>query len=158
MHIENIHWIVIEDGIKTSDPVNRLLKRSNIPYAYFFASKQPNLSRLVGGAVVEGPFVEAGKVISWHAHYKPNRTFAIDMAGFGVSLNLIHSTNASFGYQCINEAPEDCFLIQLGIKVNAIEPFGYKNSYMDVLVWHTNTVKSIILSKNNNGLEVEIED
>ena len=43
MHIKNLHWIVVEDGIKLSNPVERLLNRSGIPYAYFFAPTQLNL-------------------------------------------------------------------------------------------------------------------
>uniref|UniRef100_A0AC34FHL6 Galactosylgalactosylxylosylprotein 3-beta-glucuronosyltransferase n=1 Tax=Panagrolaimus sp. ES5 TaxID=591445 RepID=A0AC34FHL6_9BILA len=214
MHIKNIHWIVIEDGTKTADSVNRLLKRSNIPYAYFFAAKQPKLLTkgwtqrnealeylrkyyrnyeghavvyfadddnaydirlfnsfirnvknvgvwpvgLVGGAAVEGPIVKEGRVVRWHAQFKPNRTFAIDMAGFGVSLKLIHSTRASFGCQCINESPEDCFLLQLGISRSDVEPFGYNIHHKDVLVWHVNTVKSTIFNKTNNGFDLEIEE
>uniref|UniRef100_A0A914PE68 Galactosylgalactosylxylosylprotein 3-beta-glucuronosyltransferase n=1 Tax=Panagrolaimus davidi TaxID=227884 RepID=A0A914PE68_9BILA len=214
MHIKNLHWIVIEDGIEIYDAVNRLLKRSNIPYAYFFAAKELYLPAkgwtqrnnaleylrkyyrnfdgnaivyfadddntydirlfnnfiknvkqvgvwpvgIVGGAVVEGPIVQNNKVINWQAIYKPNRTFAIDMAGFAVNLNLILSSNATFGYQCIYEAPEDCFLTQLGIRMNDLEPFGYKNNYKDVLVWHTKTAKSNVVNNNNNSFVMETEN
>ena len=37
MHIKNIHWIVVEDANHTVDAVERILKRSRIPYAYFNA-------------------------------------------------------------------------------------------------------------------------
>jgi galactosylgalactosylxylosylprotein 3-beta-glucuronosyltransferase 3 len=44
---------------------------------------------LVGSAKVEAPHVENGVITNWDVVYYPERTFAVDMAGFGVNLDLI---------------------------------------------------------------------
>ena len=44
---------------------------------------------LSGGARWAGPIVSDGKVKSFHTNWAPNRTFPLDMAGFGVSLKLL---------------------------------------------------------------------
>ena len=44
MHIENVHWIVVENGNTTADVVDRLLRRSHIPYVYFSVPTAPGFS------------------------------------------------------------------------------------------------------------------
>lgn len=34
MHINDIHWIVVEDGIKTYSYVRDMLERTKIPFTY----------------------------------------------------------------------------------------------------------------------------
>ncbi|KAF7640327.1 Galactosylgalactosylxylosylprotein 3-beta-glucuronosyltransferase [Meloidogyne graminicola] len=45
MNVPNIHWIVIEDSNQTYPAVERLLKRSSIPYTYFFTTTKPGFPR-----------------------------------------------------------------------------------------------------------------
>uniref|UniRef100_A0A914VQL5 Galactosylgalactosylxylosylprotein 3-beta-glucuronosyltransferase n=1 Tax=Plectus sambesii TaxID=2011161 RepID=A0A914VQL5_9BILA len=98
---------------------------------------------LVGGAIVEAPKVDNGTVIGWNVLYAPRRKFATDMAGFAVHLNLILSTNATFGPFCRRKsAPETCFLEQLGITLKDLKPFGFDNDRKEILVWHTKTRNS----------------
>lgn len=45
MHIDDLHWLVIEDANHTSDAVDRLLKRSNVPHTYLFTTTYGDLPR-----------------------------------------------------------------------------------------------------------------
>jgi hypothetical protein len=45
MHIKNLHWIVIEDSNATIPAVERILKRSRIPYTYFYTTTAPGFPR-----------------------------------------------------------------------------------------------------------------
>src|SRR5690348_3321348 len=47
---------------------------------------------MVGGALVEAPHVENDTITKWDVLYLPGRTFAVDMAGFAVNLDLIRRT------------------------------------------------------------------
>ena len=87
-------------------------------------------------AVVEGPNVENGKVVSWNATFS-HREFALDMAGFAINLDLVLNSNASFNEQCIGTFPENCYLLQYGLKKEDVTPFGWNDSPRDILVWHT---------------------
>lgn len=53
---------------------------------------------LVGGALVETPVVEDGKITGFHVYYGPWRTFPTDMAGFAVNLDFIKNTTFVFAY------------------------------------------------------------
>ena len=44
---------------------------------------------LVGKLRYEAPLVTNGKVTGWHTYWKPNRPFAMDMAGFAININLL---------------------------------------------------------------------
>ena len=105
---------------------------------------------LVGGITVEGPKVEKGRVVKWNAILKPLRNFAIDMAGFAIKLSLILSNNATFGLDCIDEIPEDCFLTQFNIKKEDLQPFGYNENPKDILVWHTKTTSASVFTDIND--------
>ncbi|CAI4222240.1 unnamed protein product [Auanema sp. JU1783] len=198
-HIDNIHWIVIEDGNQTVPAVENVLIRSKIPYIYLNTVSKPGFPKrgwshrnlalefvrqnyqnksgvvyfadddntydkrifdhyirkvkkigfwavgLVGGAYVEAPNVEKGKIKSWNVVFAPNRQFATDMAGFAVNLSLILKMNATFSEDCAKDykkGPESCFLAQFGLKKEQLEPFGYDITPKEVLVWHTKTVRS----------------
>ena len=52
MHIKNIYWIVIEDGTHTVDAVNRLLKRSGIPYVYFPVRTKPGFPGMFTSSIL----------------------------------------------------------------------------------------------------------
>jgi hypothetical protein len=41
MHFDNLDWILIEDGPKKVDAVERILKRSKIPYKYLVKKTEP---------------------------------------------------------------------------------------------------------------------
>lgn len=44
-HIKNLHWIVIEDANHTVDAVERILKRSRLPYVYFYTTTEPGFPK-----------------------------------------------------------------------------------------------------------------
>uniref|UniRef100_A0A7E4UN63 Galactosylgalactosylxylosylprotein 3-beta-glucuronosyltransferase n=1 Tax=Panagrellus redivivus TaxID=6233 RepID=A0A7E4UN63_PANRE len=96
---------------------------------------------LVGTMPVEAPAVENGVVVGWHTDWRPNRSFAVDMAGFAVSLDLVLTTKARFGTSCekAGGSPEPCFLERLGISTDHLEPFGAEGVKKELLVWHTHT-------------------
>jgi hypothetical protein len=195
MHVPDLIWIVVEDGEKTSEPVERLLNRTRIPYVYLKTVTKDGLPRrgwthrnfaldylrtvysdynknavvyfadddnsydirlfndyirnvktigvwavgLSGAAKVESPYVENGEIKRWEAVYRPDRAYAVDMAGFAVNLKLIQNSSASFGKQCIGHDPEDCFLQQFKIPKKDAQPFGWDSKPKEILVWHTRT-------------------
>uniref|UniRef100_A0A914YKL9 Galactosylgalactosylxylosylprotein 3-beta-glucuronosyltransferase n=1 Tax=Panagrolaimus superbus TaxID=310955 RepID=A0A914YKL9_9BILA len=98
---------------------------------------------LVGGAPLETPNVKDGKVIGWHVTWNKERKFAIDMAGFAISLDLIKNTEGHFGTECKMGAgaPETCFLDSLKLELKDLEPFGFtQDKKRELLVWHTQSV------------------
>ncbi len=97
---------------------------------------------LVGGSLVETPKVENNTVVKWLTAYAPGRQFATDMAGFAVNINLIlKNQKASFHSRCPAGLIETCFLSQLKIKRNELEPIGFDLPYgkREIMVWHTRT-------------------
>lgn len=96
---------------------------------------------LVGYLRYESPVVKNGKVTSWYTYWKPNRAFAMDMAGFAVNLQLIlDKPNAWFVMDAGRGNLESSLLTQLGVKLEDLEPKAENCS--KVLVWHTRTEKS----------------
>ncbi|XGW26778.1 hypothetical protein V3C99_007398 [Haemonchus contortus] len=97
---------------------------------------------LAGGLPVEFPIAVNGIVIGYHAWKAKNRTFAVDMAGFAVHLDIILSSTAIIGKQCNpGLGPETCLLEDLGLTMEDIEVFGGEgeNGQQEILVWHTKT-------------------
>ena len=95
---------------------------------------------LVGGLMVEGPIFnrEGTKVTGWNAVWKPNRKFAIDMAGFAVNLHhLLTHPKAKFSNMSKRGLIESDFLSFL-INLEELEPKGIDG---EILVWHTRTEK-----------------
>ncbi|XP_063772855.1 galactosylgalactosylxylosylprotein 3-beta-glucuronosyltransferase 2 [Pseudophryne corroboree] len=95
---------------------------------------------LVGGRRYERPVVENGKVVGWYTGWRADRPFAIDMAGFAVSLQVILS-NPKAVFKRRGSQPgmqESDFLKQI-TKVEELEPKA--NNCTKVLVWHTRTEK-----------------
>ncbi|OWF53552.1 galactosylgalactosylxylosylprotein 3-beta-glucuronosyltransferase 1-like [Mizuhopecten yessoensis] len=98
---------------------------------------------LVGGLKHESPIVKNGKVKGWNAMYMPERNFAIDMAGFGVNINIIlNHTKTKFSYSMLPGTLETSFLTALGTKIQDLEPRA--DGCTKVLVWHTRTEKTKI--------------
>uniref|UniRef100_A0A1I8BVR9 Galactosylgalactosylxylosylprotein 3-beta-glucuronosyltransferase n=1 Tax=Meloidogyne hapla TaxID=6305 RepID=A0A1I8BVR9_MELHA len=214
MHVENIKWIVVEDGYKTVPAVESILKRSGIPYIYiatttktgfptrgwcqrnealkylrknyanyennavvYFADDDntydirlfDNYIRqvetigvwavgLVGTALVEAPHVEHGLITSWDILVLKHRKFGVDMAGFAVNLQLILRTNAAFHRYCRNFAPENCFLVQLGIPLEMVRPFGWNDQPKELLVWHTKSIKDYPRNGSSHGYVTEAKN
>lgn len=106
---------------------------------------------LVGYLWYESPVVKQGKVIGWYTYWKPQRMFAMDMAGFAVNLRLFkeHPT-AEFRISAGRGNMESDILTQLGITLNDLEPKADKCT--KVYVWHTRTEKSSL--KNEEKMMV----
>ncbi|KAM6460043.1 galactosylgalactosylxylosylprotein 3-beta-glucuronosyltransferase 2 isoform 1-T1 [Liasis olivaceus] len=126
---------------------------------------------LVGGRRYERPIVEKGKVVGWYTGWRAGRPFAIDMAGFAVSLQVILS-NPKAVFRRHGSQPgmqESDFLRQI-ITMEELEPKAsnctkvsvlfflqwalvpnsllenycklmFLFNFFQVLVWHTRTEK-----------------
>uniref|UniRef100_A0A8C6Y594 Galactosylgalactosylxylosylprotein 3-beta-glucuronosyltransferase n=1 Tax=Naja naja TaxID=35670 RepID=A0A8C6Y594_NAJNA len=95
---------------------------------------------LVGGRRYERPIVEKGKVVGWYTGWRAGRPFAIDMAGFAVSLQVILS-NPKAVFRRHGSQPgmqESDFLRQI-TTMEELEPKA--SNCTKVLVWHTRTEK-----------------
>lgn len=70
---------------------------------------------LVGGVLVERPLVGPnGQVTGWLVGWKPDRPFALDMAGFAVNLSLLlRKTEAEFSIDAPRGFQETKFLEKL---------------------------------------------
>ncbi|KAJ8922710.1 hypothetical protein NQ315_007745 [Exocentrus adspersus] len=99
---------------------------------------------LVGGLNAEAPIIdpETGKVTGYKSGWKPNRPFAIDMAGFAISLDLIlEKQEAQFSYMMEKGLQESEFLSYFTTK-EELEPLA--DNCTKVYVWHTRTEKPTI--------------
>lgn len=102
---------------------------------------------LVGGLRYESPVVQNGKeVIGWHTYWKPNRTFAMDMAGFAVNLTIVFNhSNAVFSNHVQRGFLETSLLQEMSVTLKDLEPKA--DSCTKVLVWHTRTEKTSLKSE-----------
>lgn len=123
---------------------------------------------LVGGVMVERPLVSsadhkdtAPRVTGWLTGWKPNRPFAIDMAGFAINLSLLlkknnieFNLNSPIGYLESN-------LLEKLVTLDQLEPKA--ELCTKVYVWHTRTEKPNMKDEErlrkegkatNNGIEV----
>ncbi|KAM8953726.1 galactosylgalactosylxylosylprotein 3-beta-glucuronosyltransferase 2 [Pelodytes ibericus] len=95
---------------------------------------------LVGGRRYERPVVEKGKVVGWYTGWRADRPFAIDMAGFAVSLQVILSSpKAVFKRRGSQPGMQESDFLKQITKVEELEPKA--NNCTKVLVWHTRTEK-----------------
>lgn len=96
---------------------------------------------LVGGLMVERPLLDSdNKVIGFNAAWRPERPFPIDMAAFGISLDLfIKYPQAVFSYEVQRGYQESEILRYLTTR-DQLQPLA--NNCRDVLVWHTRTEKT----------------
>ncbi|XP_006638767.1 galactosylgalactosylxylosylprotein 3-beta-glucuronosyltransferase 2 isoform X1 [Lepisosteus oculatus] len=95
---------------------------------------------LVGGRRYERPLVDKGRVVGWYTGWRADRQFAIDMAGFAVSLRIILA-NPKAVFKRRGSQPgmqESDFLKQI-TQVQDLEPKA--QNCTRVLVWHTRTEK-----------------
>ncbi|NWX25418.1 B3GA2 glucuronosyltransferase, partial [Notiomystis cincta] len=121
---------------------------------------------LVGGRRYERPVVENGKVVGWYTGWRADRPFAIDMAGFAVSLQVILShpkavfkrrgsqpgmQESDFLKQIttveeLEPKANNCTKVQLAHFVHSVRAISVDgltdtNVIFQVLVWHTRTEK-----------------
>ncbi|XP_069500176.1 galactosylgalactosylxylosylprotein 3-beta-glucuronosyltransferase 1-like isoform X2 [Ambystoma mexicanum] len=213
LHLQNFHWIVVEDAYNKTQLVTSFLENSGLHFTHLFAkvnnTRRPNKGALqrnkalswlretfsmnqsvkgvvyfadddnaytlqlfeemrhtkkvsvwpvafVGGLIYESVvFDDFGKFKRWNVRYGPTRTFAIDMAGFAINLNLIlEKSNASFPVYDSYGIIESRFLEGLAT-VEDLEPKA--NNCTKVLVWHTKTMKPIARHDNRyTSLNMEI--
>ncbi|KAM9847827.1 galactosylgalactosylxylosylprotein 3-beta-glucuronosyltransferase 2 [Aulostomus maculatus] len=100
----------------------------------------------VAGRAYERPLVSGGKVVGWYSGWRPDRPFAIDMAGFAVNLQVILA-NPRAKFKRSGSQPgmqESDFLKQI-TKVTELEPKA--NNCTRVLVWHTRTEKPQLVNE-----------
>ena len=107
----------------------------------------------VGELMVEKPLVEDGRVVGWDVAIKPEREFAVDMAGFAVSVKLLmDNPEARFDFDQPVGYQETYFLKSLGLKKDNLELKA--RNCTEVLVWHTRTEKVNLIQEkiwNRNG-------
>nr|XP_056712155.1 galactosylgalactosylxylosylprotein 3-beta-glucuronosyltransferase 2 [Euleptes europaea] len=112
---------------------------------------------LVGGRRYERPIVEKGKVVGWYTGWRADRPFAIDMAGFAVSLQIILSNpKAVFKRRGSQPGMQESDFLKLITTVEELEPKA--NNCTKVLVWHTRTEKVNLANEPKYHLDtVKIE-
>ncbi|XP_051937121.1 galactosylgalactosylxylosylprotein 3-beta-glucuronosyltransferase 2 isoform X2 [Hippocampus zosterae] len=81
----------------------------------------------VGGRAYERPIVSGGKVVGWYTGWRPDRTFATDMAGFSVNLQVILA-NPRAQFKRRGSQP-------------GMQESDFLKQITKVLVWHTRTEK-----------------
>ncbi|XP_029957396.1 galactosylgalactosylxylosylprotein 3-beta-glucuronosyltransferase 1-like [Salarias fasciatus] len=101
----------------------------------------------VGGLRLESCKVNAlGKVSGWDAKFAPTRPFAIDMAGFAVSLQLILSKpDVYFRLHGIPSGHQETRFLEDLVTLSDLEPKAANCT--EVLVWHTRTTSPSIDGK-----------
>ncbi|XP_077438871.1 galactosylgalactosylxylosylprotein 3-beta-glucuronosyltransferase 2 [Vanacampus margaritifer] len=91
-----------------------------------------------GGRAYERPLVSGGRVVGWYSGWRPDRTFAIDMAGFAVNLQVILSNpRAQFKRRGSRSGMQESDFLKQITNVTELEPKA--NNCAQVLVWHTRT-------------------
>uniref|UniRef100_A0A6B2E814 Galactosylgalactosylxylosylprotein 3-beta-glucuronosyltransferase n=1 Tax=Phlebotomus kandelakii TaxID=1109342 RepID=A0A6B2E814_9DIPT len=94
---------------------------------------------LVGGLMVEKPLLDdsGSHVVSFNSLWRPERQFPIDMAGFGISLDLLlDNPEAAFSYD-VERGYQETAILRHVTSVDRLQPLA--NKCRDVLVWHTRT-------------------
>lgn len=203
----NVHWIIVEDALTTSELVRSLLSRTGLtgrsvqlnvktPDDFKLKAKDPNWSKprgveqrnaglawvrdrlrgkrptdaivffmdddntyslelfeqmsriqpgkvgvwpvgLVGGLMVERPVLDAGEVIGFNSAWRPERPFPVDMAGFGISADLLMDyPRAVFSYD-VERGYQESEILRHLVVVRDLQPLA--NEAKEVLVWHTRT-------------------
>lgn len=96
---------------------------------------------LVGGLMVERPLLDQdNKVVGFNAAWRPERPFPVDMAAFGISMDLfIKYPQAVFSFEVQRGYQESEILRYLTTR-DQLQPLA--NNCRDVLVWHTRTEKT----------------
>ncbi|XP_012889081.1 PREDICTED: galactosylgalactosylxylosylprotein 3-beta-glucuronosyltransferase 2 isoform X2 [Dipodomys ordii] len=126
--VARLHWILVEDAAARSELMRTTRKVSVWPVG------------LVGGRRYERPLVENGKVVGWYTGWRADRPFAIDMAGFAVSLQVILSNpKAVFTRRGSQPGMQESDFLKQITTVEELEPKA--SNCTKVLVWHTRTEK-----------------
>ncbi|XP_013400799.1 galactosylgalactosylxylosylprotein 3-beta-glucuronosyltransferase 3 isoform X1 [Lingula anatina] len=104
---------------------------------------------LVGALRYESPVVHNGKVTGWFTYWKPERPFAMDMAGFAINLQLmLKNPQANFKIR-VPRGYQESELLKHLVTMQDLEPKAENCS--KVLVWHTRTEKPKL--KNEDKLK-----
>jgi len=83
----------------------------------------------------------AGIVRSFNTAWKSNRPLPIDMAGFGININLIHThPYANFSYTHVGGYQQSHLLSAFDISIVDLEPKA--NNCTRVYVWRTRTERT----------------
>ncbi|XP_011214792.1 galactosylgalactosylxylosylprotein 3-beta-glucuronosyltransferase I [Bactrocera dorsalis] len=114
---------------------------------------------LVGGLMVEKPILNAEntQVIGFNAAWRPERPFPIDMAAFAISTDLLFKyPQAQFAYEVERGYQESEILRHITTR-EQLQPLA--NNCRDVLVWHTRTEKTNLVSEiklNKDGKHSDV--
>ncbi|XP_053560504.1 galactosylgalactosylxylosylprotein 3-beta-glucuronosyltransferase 1-like [Bombina bombina] len=105
----------------------------------------------VGGLRYESPKVSTtGRVVGWKTVFDPNRPFAIDMAGFAISLRLIlERPYANFKLEGVKGGYQETSLLKDLVTVDGLEPKAANCT--KVLVWHTRTERPTLVNEGKRG-------
>ncbi|XP_053242047.1 galactosylgalactosylxylosylprotein 3-beta-glucuronosyltransferase 1-like [Podarcis raffonei] len=206
LHVQNLHWVVVEDAPRRTNLVSNLLEKIGINFTHlnvetpkslknpswlpfhkprgtlqrnlglhwlrenfnttpppegvvYFADDDNTYSleifeemrytkkvsvwpvAFAGGLRYESLKVSpAGKVVGWKVAYDPKRPFAIDMAGFAISLRLIlEKPQATFKLDGVKPGYQETSLLEGLVTMDELEPRAANCT--KVLVWHTRTEK-----------------
>ncbi|XP_075053482.1 galactosylgalactosylxylosylprotein 3-beta-glucuronosyltransferase 1-like [Mixophyes fleayi] len=105
----------------------------------------------VGGLRYESPKVsQLGKVAGWKTVFDPTRPFAIDMAGFAISLRLIlERPHANFKLEGVKGGYQETSLLKDLVTMDGLE--AKAANCTKVLVWHTRTEKPTLVNEGKRG-------
>ncbi|KAM6956555.1 galactosylgalactosylxylosylprotein 3-beta-glucuronosyltransferase 2 [Aplochiton taeniatus] len=107
---------------------------------------------LVGGRRYERPVVLAGRVVGWYTGWRPDRPFAIDMAGFAVNLRVIQeSPRAVFKRRGSKPGMQESDFLKQITNITELEPRA--DNCTRVLVWHTRTEKADLRNEPKHRLD-----
>ena len=77
---------------------------------------------LVGSLRYESPVVENGKVVRWFTYWRPERPFAMDMAGFAINIRLLfEKPDAKFSLY-VQRGNQESELLSGLISMDDLEP------------------------------------
>jgi len=112
---------------------------------------------LVGGMVLERPLLNGnGKVVNWSTGWRPERPFAIDMAGFAINMRLIlDNPNTEFSFDVPRGYQESTILAGVTTKE---ELEAKADKCTKVYVWHTRTENPKIPLKRNKEINFPLAD
>jgi len=106
---------------------------------------------LVGGMVLERPLLDTSdKVVGWSTGWRPERPFAIDMAGFAINVRLIlDNPQLEFSFE-VPRGYQESTILAVTTK-EELEPKADKCT--KVYVWHTRTENPKLPLKKNKQID-----
>ena len=119
-----------------------------------------------GGVEYEGPRCNVnGSIIGWHTSYRPNRTIALDMAGFAFTVQTLLDTGAKMNINWPGGRLETMFATEVTNMTKLSWPHLSDDDHAKVLpladcgkhvyVWHTKTKEPGKLKLFGPKLEVK---